>query len=73
MSTMDTNHDTFISWRAADPAKKKNYLLFYCFFWQLDFITAMALGAILSDGKFCDWLLGLKSGHILSAVYLQCS
>ena len=53
--------------------KKKIYLLFYCFFWQLDFITAMALGAILSDGKFCDWLLGLKSGHILSAVYLQCS
>ena len=53
--------------------KKKIYLLFYRFFWQLDFITAMALGAILSDGKFCDWLLGLKSGHILSAVYLQCS
>lgn len=51
--------------------KKKKYLLFYSLFWQLDFITAMALGVILNDGKFCDWLLGLKSGHILSAVYLQ--
>lgn len=27
--------------------QKKNYLLFYSLFWQLDFITAMALGVIL--------------------------